>query len=187
MKYYRGITDSRFTSLLHAEKDHLFRRMIYERDGGICALCGTPVDFDRMHLDHRQPEVLGGSNNAENMQVTHPACNIRKCGKDPSSFNGACAYNNGVDIADLIDIPAAADLLQLKTITVYQAIKRGHIRILTHIEGRKMLSRADVVAYKARTRVYYPRRPTTPTTTDGASGARRQRRRAGREGGGGAE
>lgn len=54
------------------------REIVYERDGGICGICGTAVDPKRWHLDHKTPLILGGSHSYENVHVTHPECNLRK-------------------------------------------------------------------------------------------------------------
>lgn len=51
---------------------------IYERDNGTCRLCGEPVDKDNFHLDHIVPRLLGGVHRPENVQIAHPACNVRK-------------------------------------------------------------------------------------------------------------
>jgi hypothetical protein len=79
---YLGLKDPRFL-LAHSadERRGLFRRIMWERAGGVCALCGKHVKFDRfMHLDHRVPREAGGSDHYLNLQATHAACNIRKGG-----------------------------------------------------------------------------------------------------------
>ena len=55
-----------------------FRRQLYERDRGICQLCGEPVPFEKMHLDHIHPRILGGDHTAGNLRVTHKRCNISR-------------------------------------------------------------------------------------------------------------
>lgn len=54
------------------------RNAIYDRDNGTCRICNKPVDRDKFHLDHIVPRKLGGVHRPENLQTTHPACNIRK-------------------------------------------------------------------------------------------------------------
>lgn len=52
-----------------------YRRAIWERDGGICALCGQPVELDAMDLDHIVQQSEGGSDEFENLRPTHSPCN----------------------------------------------------------------------------------------------------------------
>lgn len=54
------------------------RRAIYERDGGRCGICGKPVPYERMHLDHIIPLARGGTHEPRNVQTTHQRCNNRK-------------------------------------------------------------------------------------------------------------
>jgi hypothetical protein len=53
------------------------RQRIYDRDSGRCGLCGEPVGFDEMHLDHRRPYIAGGTEDDDNLQPAHPDCNLR--------------------------------------------------------------------------------------------------------------
>lgn len=55
------------------------------RDGDACGICGTPVDARRGHpdplspsVDHIVPYSRGGSNTADNCQLAHLICNLRK-------------------------------------------------------------------------------------------------------------
>jgi 5-methylcytosine-specific restriction endonuclease McrA len=54
------------------------RRAIYARDRGLCGICGLPVQFSEMHLDHVIPLCQGGTHEPSNVQVSHPACNLKK-------------------------------------------------------------------------------------------------------------
>lgn len=58
--------------------DPALRAELYERDGGLCGLCDTPVRGNDFHLDHRHPRVRGGEDTRANLHVTHPICNLRK-------------------------------------------------------------------------------------------------------------
>jgi len=51
------------------------RQAIYERDHGICGICGKPVPADDFHLDHIDPV---GPHAPENLRVAHPLCNVRR-------------------------------------------------------------------------------------------------------------
>lgn len=54
------------------------RRLVYIRDGGLCGICGAPVDQGRFDIDHIVPVSRGGPNLYSNVQVAHPSCNYRK-------------------------------------------------------------------------------------------------------------
>jgi hypothetical protein len=51
------------------------RQFVWERDGGICARCGSK---NNLQYDHIIPVSLGGSNTAENIEILCQACNARK-------------------------------------------------------------------------------------------------------------
>ncbi len=58
------------------------RRAIWKRDGGICGLCSTPVEFGRdMHIDRIDPKVRG-YDDWSNLHSTHGVCNMRKGGTE---------------------------------------------------------------------------------------------------------
>lgn len=58
--------------------DPVFRRWIYRRDGGLCGVCGQPVVFEQMHLDHVTPRSEGGTDHVSNYRISHGACNLRE-------------------------------------------------------------------------------------------------------------
>ena len=58
--------------------EHVDRRVVFERDGGVCGICDGAVDPADWHLDHRQPIARGGLHCYANVQVAHPLCNMRK-------------------------------------------------------------------------------------------------------------
>ena len=58
------------------------RRVIYERDGGICMKCGKPVPKDDFHVDHIVPISAGGSEwDLDNLELSCPTCNLTKGAK----------------------------------------------------------------------------------------------------------
>jgi hypothetical protein len=66
---------------LAAFSEPIDSQIVFERDEGLCGLCGEPVDPDNWDLDHAIP--LGpGDHTYENLQVSHPSCNKAKIGSD---------------------------------------------------------------------------------------------------------
>jgi 5-methylcytosine-specific restriction endonuclease McrA len=61
-------------------------RELAQRDGSDCGICGLPVDMtlarsdglDCPSVDHIVPRSLGGSHDAENLQLAHLSCNMAK-------------------------------------------------------------------------------------------------------------
>jgi 5-methylcytosine-specific restriction endonuclease McrA len=57
------------------------RQGVWNRDKGICGICNLPADPNKWHLDHIIP--LGpGEDIFQNVQVTHPKCNLFKASED---------------------------------------------------------------------------------------------------------
>jgi 5-methylcytosine-specific restriction endonuclease McrA len=52
--------------------------LVWERDAGLCGICGEAADPTDWHLDHIVPVSRGGEHSYANVQVTHPFCNRRK-------------------------------------------------------------------------------------------------------------
>lgn len=57
------------------------KRTIYERQGGICPICGGHYEFEEMDGDHIIPWWRGGKTIIENLQMTCKKCNSGKGGK----------------------------------------------------------------------------------------------------------
>lgn len=57
------------------------REAIITRDGLVCGLCGGDVELGDVHIDHIKPVIQGGTDNPNNLQVSHSKCNIRKGGR----------------------------------------------------------------------------------------------------------
>lgn len=53
----------------------------YERDGGICKICGKHFELSEMEADHITPWSDGGPTSAENCQLLCRECNRRKSNK----------------------------------------------------------------------------------------------------------
>lgn len=57
------------------------RREVYEKQGGVCAICGKRFEIEQMEADHITPWVEGGRTVAENCQMLCRECNRRKSRK----------------------------------------------------------------------------------------------------------
>lgn len=58
------------------------RRVIFERDGGICMKCGKKVYKDNYHVDHIVPISAGGAEwDLNNLELSCPRCNQKKGSK----------------------------------------------------------------------------------------------------------
>lgn len=73
-------------SAYRARKRNLFVEdvdafVVYERDQGLCGICGGPVDRHDFHVDHVVPLSRGGEHSYANVQLAHPFCNCRKHNK----------------------------------------------------------------------------------------------------------
>lgn len=54
------------------------RKIIYEHNHGICAICGRSVAFEEFTIDHWKPLAKGGTNELNNLKVAHRSCNLIK-------------------------------------------------------------------------------------------------------------
>lgn len=57
------------------------KRAAYERQGGICAICGEQHPFEEMVGDHIIPWWRGGKTTSDNLQMVCVKCNSGKAGK----------------------------------------------------------------------------------------------------------
>ena len=53
-------------------------RTAYERQHGICAMCGEHFELSEMHADHIVPWSKGGTTTADNCQMLCRDCNLKK-------------------------------------------------------------------------------------------------------------
>lgn len=70
----------------HAKKfgvatERVYRSVVFDRDSGICHICGESVDPQCWHLDHIVALVNGGEHTYANVAVSHPLCNLKKGAK----------------------------------------------------------------------------------------------------------
>ncbi len=78
-----------FAYILDGDEHHLgirafdanTRREVYEKQGGICKICGKHFNIEQMEADHITPWRDGGRTVAGNCQMLCKECNRRKSGK----------------------------------------------------------------------------------------------------------
>jgi 5-methylcytosine-specific restriction endonuclease McrA len=61
-----------------AKWEPVSRRTAWNTYGGCCGICGEPVSFEDMQLDHIVPLVFDGPHTQTNVQPAHAVCNGRK-------------------------------------------------------------------------------------------------------------
>lgn len=54
---------------------------IYDRDSGLCHICGRHVPYDEYEIDHIVPVSRGGSSERNNLATSHMRCNRRKAAR----------------------------------------------------------------------------------------------------------
>ena len=68
---------------------------VYERDGGICHICGRPASKTDWELDHIIPLARGGPHSLDNVAVAHAACNARKRDSLPTDAPSVTNVSHG--------------------------------------------------------------------------------------------
>jgi 5-methylcytosine-specific restriction endonuclease McrA len=66
--------------------ENVDRRVVYDRDGGVCYLCENKVNFEEMHAEHVIPLARGGNHSYDNVKTACADCNLRKGMKTPEEF-----------------------------------------------------------------------------------------------------
>jgi 5-methylcytosine-specific restriction endonuclease McrA len=59
---------------------------------GCCVYCNVDLTVTTIHLDHRMPIKLGGTNTDDNVQLLCASCNLRKGSKHPDDFERQIGY-----------------------------------------------------------------------------------------------
>lgn len=75
----KDITAERFLSIRAFTPS--MKRKAYERQNGICPICGNHFEFDEMEGDHRIPWSQGGHTTVDNLQMLCQSCNRSKSDK----------------------------------------------------------------------------------------------------------
>ena len=60
------------------------KKTIYANGNGRCGICGKPIKFEEMTVDHKIPLSKGGTNAFNNLQ---PACHACNCIKGAMDIN----------------------------------------------------------------------------------------------------
>lgn len=75
------------------DKHNMTVEMLAERDGSDCNICGEAVDLSAVHpdpfrpsIDHYIPRSNGGTNDPENLKLTHLWCNQVKSDRESFTF-----------------------------------------------------------------------------------------------------
>lgn len=72
-----------YVELRRYAKEHVVRRVVYARDGWLCAYCGKTLDRKGATLDHVKPRSRGGKHTYDNVVTACGPCNRRKADKLP--------------------------------------------------------------------------------------------------------
>lgn len=78
---YRYVLSGDLHDLNFRTFDKKQKREAYERQKGICPLCGEHFELEEMEADHITPWCEGGTTVAENCQMLCRECNRRKGSK----------------------------------------------------------------------------------------------------------
>lgn len=58
--------------------EYVDRLVVYERDKGICHICGEPIADQKWEIDHKIPLARRGEHSYDNVGLAHLTCNRRK-------------------------------------------------------------------------------------------------------------
>lgn len=67
------------------------KKTIYAKSNGKCAICGKPVMYKKMTIDHIVPISQGGTNDFSNLQLACHSCNRLKNNFMEEDFYGLMA------------------------------------------------------------------------------------------------
>ena len=75
----------------HANKDGFtpsanLINTLWGKQNGICYLCASPLDRNKINVDHKNPVSQGGSNRQSNLGLTCATCNKEKHGKTVAQY-----------------------------------------------------------------------------------------------------
>lgn len=64
------------------------KKTVYAKNNGKCAICGKPVMYKKMTIDHIVPLSQGGTNDFGNLQLACHSCNRLKNNFKEEDFYG---------------------------------------------------------------------------------------------------
>lgn len=67
------------------------RTSVYEKSGHMCAICGRPLEYNEMTVDHILPLSRGGENSAENYAAVCEECNKFKGSSTNKELTNRCS------------------------------------------------------------------------------------------------
>lgn len=79
----------RYAAKRGSQVEVINRAAVWERDGGVCHICGQQCEPGNWHMDHIHPIARGGAHVMANVAVSHPRCNRRKFTKLVSELQEA--------------------------------------------------------------------------------------------------
>lgn len=72
------------------------RREVFERCGGRCHYCSSPLELAGVwHIEHQMPQALGGTGDAGNLVAACAPCNLAKSDRTAIEFVAAAASRRG--------------------------------------------------------------------------------------------
>lgn len=66
------------------------RREVYKQGGGFCEICGRPLEYNEMTIDHDVPRIRGGENSIENYRCVCSECNKFKGSSTNKELRNRC-------------------------------------------------------------------------------------------------
>lgn len=78
-----GVADNRIKRVKIGSN---IRQQVYEKGGGVCAICGRPVNYEQFTIDHIVPIARGGTNEISNFQIACNVCNKLKADSLDSEY-----------------------------------------------------------------------------------------------------
>lgn len=74
-RFYNAQRQKRLKNQFVEKIDRFF---VFERDAGMCRICGYEVEEWDFHIDHVIPIARGGEHSYANVSLAHPRCNLQK-------------------------------------------------------------------------------------------------------------
>ncbi|MDK2866232.1 MAG: hypothetical protein PWP51_858 [Clostridiales bacterium] len=114
------------------------KKYVYERDLGICFICGKPVKRNKMTLDHYYPKSMGGSTEVFNLVCCCKQCNRLKRSQVPKDWEAVnialfqrAIFDRRLNLSRLVQTPAEVYTLSQKV----NAIIRTRYNVIFEAPG----------------------------------------------------